>query len=294
MCLCYVINRLSADYKARREHQRCLRIFADQGPVSISVKARLIVRYRKVWKPRNLYLELYDGSDIRQALRQPCCRPAHRISKRCDNLYYQYRGFETLQEHVIRCLNGYWNRSQFSPLKIACEISWNVATHFGGYGPVCVSFAIHIWLVLSLALTGKSSQEVTHQWVGASSGTYGEEHTGQLLNAVRKSASAMEAGNWFHWGMVLKIVEFQSGDDFCWALGRCNLCGLETPLGVLLDLVISTDSWGMLTNLCKILYNNSGSMIKQPVCQWCHLRFLRAEWHWWDHTGPRPSSGLPL
>ena len=54
--------------------------------------------------------------------------------------------------------------------------------------------------------------------------------------------------------IVLKIVEFQSGDDFRWALGRCNSCGLETPLGVLLDLIISTDSGGMLTNPCEILY----------------------------------------
>ena len=37
----------------------------------------------------------------------------------------------------------------------------------------------------------------------------------------------MEAGNWFHWGIALKIVEFQGGDDFHWALGFCNLSGFK-------------------------------------------------------------------
>ena len=62
------------------------------------------------------------------------------------------------------------------------------------------------------------------------------------LNEVRESASAMEAGNWFHSGIVRNIVEFQSGDDFLVALGCSSLSGLETPLGVLLDFLMSTVS----------------------------------------------------
>ena len=65
----------------------------------------------------------------------------------------------------------------------------------------------------------------------------------------------MEAGNWFHSGIVRNTVEFQSGDDFRVALGRSSLSGLETPLGVLFDFLMSTVSEGMLTDPCNILYN---------------------------------------
>ena len=61
-------------------------------------KRRLSVRSRKVSKPRDLYLELSDRSEIWQALRQQCCRCACQISKRYDNLKYQSRGFETLRD----------------------------------------------------------------------------------------------------------------------------------------------------------------------------------------------------
>ena len=54
----------------------------------------------------------------------------------------------------------------------------------------------------------------------------------------------MEAGNWFHSGIVRNTVEFQSGDDFRVALGRSSLSGLETPLGVLFDFLMSTVSGG--------------------------------------------------
>ena len=50
----------------------------------------------------------------------------------------------------------------------------------------------------------------------------------------------MEAGNWFHSGIVRNTVEFQSDDDFRVALGRSSLSGLETPLGVLFDFLMST------------------------------------------------------
>ena len=70
---------------------------------------RLIVRSRKVSKPRDLCLEFSDRSEIWQAPRQHCCRCACQISKRCDNLNYQSRGFETSRDLEIRRLIRYWN-----------------------------------------------------------------------------------------------------------------------------------------------------------------------------------------
>ena len=72
-------------------------------------KRRLSVRSRKVSKPRDLYLELSDRSEIWQALRQQCYRCACQISKRYDNLKYQSRGFETLRDLTKRRLFGYWD-----------------------------------------------------------------------------------------------------------------------------------------------------------------------------------------
>ena len=72
-------------------------------------KSRLSVRSRKVSKPRDLYLELSDRSEICQALRQQCCRCACQISKRYDNLKYRSRGFETLRDLTERRLFGYWD-----------------------------------------------------------------------------------------------------------------------------------------------------------------------------------------
>ena len=72
-------------------------------------KRRLSVRSRKVSKPRDLYLELSDLSEIWQALRQQCCRCACQISKRYDNLKYQSRGFETSRDLTKRRLFGYWD-----------------------------------------------------------------------------------------------------------------------------------------------------------------------------------------
>ena len=70
---------------------------------------RLIVRSRKVSKPRDSRLELSDRSAIWQAPRQQGCRSACQISKRCDNFNYQSRGFETSRDLTIRRLSGYWN-----------------------------------------------------------------------------------------------------------------------------------------------------------------------------------------
>ena len=72
-------------------------------------KRRLSVRSRKYSKPRDLYLELPDRSEIWQALRQHCCRCACQISKRYDNLKYQSRGFETSRDLTKRRLFGYWD-----------------------------------------------------------------------------------------------------------------------------------------------------------------------------------------
>ena len=75
-------------------------------------KRRLIVRSREVSKPRDLYLELSDRSEIWQALRQHCCRCACQISKRFDYLKNQSRGFEISRDLTIRRLFGYWDGAQ--------------------------------------------------------------------------------------------------------------------------------------------------------------------------------------
>ena len=75
-------------------------------------KRRRSVRFRKVSKPRDLYLELSDRSEIWQALRQQCCRCACQISKRYNNLKYQSRGFETSRDLTKRRLFVYWDGAQ--------------------------------------------------------------------------------------------------------------------------------------------------------------------------------------
>ena len=73
---------------------------------------RLIIKSRKVSKPRDLYFKLCDRSEIWQAPGQQCCRGAYHISKRFDNLNYQSHGFETSRDVTIRCFIGYWNVAQ--------------------------------------------------------------------------------------------------------------------------------------------------------------------------------------
>ena len=94
-------------------------IYSESAP-SQYPKRRLFVRSRKVSKPRDLYLELPDRSEIWQALRQHCCRCACQISKRCDNLKYQSRGFETSRDLTKRRLFGYWDGA-LVPLKSVRE-----------------------------------------------------------------------------------------------------------------------------------------------------------------------------
>ena len=88
------------------------------------LKRRLFVRSRKVSKPRDLYLELSDRSEIWQALRQQCCRCACQISKRYGNLKYQSHGFETLRDLTKRRLSGYWDGAQ-GLVHFAYRGKWN-------------------------------------------------------------------------------------------------------------------------------------------------------------------------
>ena len=99
-----------AHSKAWTEHWYHMNIISPFWAPSQYRKRRLSVRSRKVSKPRGLYLELSDRSEIWQALRQQCCRCACQISKRYDNLKYQSRGFETLRDLTERRLFGYWDR----------------------------------------------------------------------------------------------------------------------------------------------------------------------------------------
>ena len=92
-------------------------------------KRRLSVRSRKVSKPRDLYLELSDRSEIWQALRQQCCRCACQISKRYDNLKYQSRGFETLRDLTKRRLFGYWDGAQSAGNKVTHIFSVSFAVN---------------------------------------------------------------------------------------------------------------------------------------------------------------------
>ena len=72
----------------------------------------LILRSRKASKPLDLYFELSDRSEIWQAVQQHCCRDACQLSKRCDDLNYQSRVFETSRDLTTRRLIECCNRAQ--------------------------------------------------------------------------------------------------------------------------------------------------------------------------------------
>ena len=76
---------------------------------SAGQKRRLIVRSRKVSKPRDWYFKLSNRFEIWQAYRQHCCRSACQISERSDNSKYKSRGFETLRDLTERRLFRYWD-----------------------------------------------------------------------------------------------------------------------------------------------------------------------------------------
>ena len=71
----------------------------------------LIVRSRKVSKPRDWYLNLYDHWNL-TGTPQQCCRGACPISKRCGDSYYWSRGSETSRDLTVRRLIRYWNKAQ--------------------------------------------------------------------------------------------------------------------------------------------------------------------------------------
>ena len=87
--------------------------YLSRGPFQYA-RRHLIVRLREISKLLASYLslKLCDRSDIWQAPGQ-FCRRACQISKRCDNLNYQSRGFETSQDLTIRRLICYWNGLRF-------------------------------------------------------------------------------------------------------------------------------------------------------------------------------------
>ena len=113
-------------------------------------KRPLFVRSRKVSKPRDLYLDLSDRSEIWQALRQQCCRCACQISKRYDNLKYRSRGFETSRDLTKRRLFGYWDGAlvllseQFHAEFVQCSNKGNIQ-------------ALHCWPLLMKPLVRMDS-----------------------------------------------------------------------------------------------------------------------------------------
>ena len=88
-------------------------------------KRRLSVRSRKVSKPRDLYLELSDRSEIWQALRQHCCRCACQISKRYDNSKYQ-SSRQVVASRLYEILRkDFFSDIETEPrLLVHCSTSW--------------------------------------------------------------------------------------------------------------------------------------------------------------------------
>ena len=64
---------------------------------------------RKVVKPWDFHLELYDCSETWQARRQERCRYARQITKQYNNPNSQSRGLDASGDLMIRCTVGYWN-----------------------------------------------------------------------------------------------------------------------------------------------------------------------------------------
>ena len=79
---------------------------------------RLIVKSRKVSKPRDRDLKTSYRFEILQAHRQHCCRCACQISERWDNFKYKSRGFKALRDLFIRRFMGYWNKAQIEWLSM--------------------------------------------------------------------------------------------------------------------------------------------------------------------------------
>ena len=79
---------------------------------------RPVVKSREVSKLRDWQFKLLHRFKIWQAHGQHCCRGVCQISDQSDNSIYKSRGFETLRDHSIRRLIGYWNRAQATHIDI--------------------------------------------------------------------------------------------------------------------------------------------------------------------------------
>ena len=115
-------TRLSADTVLTRNLEMSLPSFDGYYDLRLFTWApfqypirRLTVRSHKVSKARDLYCPIALG-----------CRSACQISKRCDNLNYQSRGFETSRDLTIRRLIGYWSGALVVSIKMAHEILWRL------------------------------------------------------------------------------------------------------------------------------------------------------------------------
>ena len=99
-CLFLYIFKLKQDV---HEQDTALNIWARfQHPIR-----RVIVRSRKVSKPRDWPFELSYRFVIWQALRQQYCRYACKISERSDYIWYKSPAFDSSRYLTIRRLIGY-------------------------------------------------------------------------------------------------------------------------------------------------------------------------------------------
>ena len=129
-------------------------------------KRRLSVRSREVSKPRDLYLELFDRSEIWQALRQQCCRCACQIAMRYNNLKYRSRGFETLRDLTERRLFGYWDGALLlaatSSYDIWCLEIWYETTPYYIKSCNIISYCIISYDIISCRVL---SCHITSYWI---------------------------------------------------------------------------------------------------------------------------------
>ena len=70
------------------------------------------LRSRKISKPRDLYLELFDRYEIWQVSRQLCCQSACPISKQHNNSNYLCRCFEAWWGFTLKQLSLQWRHNE--------------------------------------------------------------------------------------------------------------------------------------------------------------------------------------
>ena len=123
-------------------------------------KRRLSVRSRKVSKPRDLYLELSDRSEIWQALRQQCCRCVCQISKRYDNLKYQFEAAGSIK--TWRSVYKWWRHQMetLSALLAFCAGNSPVNSEFPSQRPVSQSLDVFF----NLRLNKRLSKQLSGWW----------------------------------------------------------------------------------------------------------------------------------